>query len=250
MALSTDCTSAQGTTLNWTIEGVKREALVFAPANSQKRQRHPLVFAFHGHFGNMRNNARLMKVQTEWPEAIVVYPQGLPTPSAVDPRGIGNGWQITAGQYSDRDLKLFDAMLATLKQNYSVDEHSVYAVGFSNGAIFSYLLWSERPKVLAAFGINAGRLAPPQQLTTSRPAVVIAGETDAILPFPLQQETIENVRQVDNATGKGQPCGQYCTLYQSTTHTPLVTYIHPGGHIYPTWASAQFVKFFKTHKLP
>jgi polyhydroxybutyrate depolymerase len=77
--------------------------------------------------------------------AIIVYPQGLKTPSLVDPQGNTFGWQTSAGQpdLNDRDLKFFDAMLSTFKQQFTVDETRIYATGFSNGAIFTYLLWAE-----------------------------------------------------------------------------------------------------------
>ncbi len=52
-----------------------------------------------------------------WPEAIVVYMQGLNTPGALtDPDGKRPGWQKTFGDQGDRDLKFFDAVLATLRK--------------------------------------------------------------------------------------------------------------------------------------
>jgi hypothetical protein len=44
-------------------------------------------------------------------------------------------------------------------------------------------------------------------------------------------------------------CG-CAALYTSTTHTPVVTRIHPGGHVYPPWAPMSIVEFFKNHKRP
>ena len=150
----------------------------------------------------------------------------------------------------NRDLKFFDAMLATMRQTYTVDDQRIYSTGFSNGAAFSYLLWAERGKVLAAFGIVAGAIWPPTQLTEPRAVLVIAGQTDQVIPISLQQQAIEAARQVDSATGPGQPCGPICILYPSTTNTPVVTRIHPGGHIYPPWAPPAIVEFFKLHKKP
>src|SRR5205085_5890699 len=116
---------AQGTIMDWTIDGVKRQALVFAPKSGDSKERTPLVFAFHGHGGNMQGTSQLMHIQTLWPEAIVVYPQGLPTVSPHDPQGQLPGWQQEAGQNGDRDLKFFDAMVATMKQTYTVDDDRI-----------------------------------------------------------------------------------------------------------------------------
>jgi polyhydroxybutyrate depolymerase len=241
------------TNMTWTVDGVQRQALVFAPAPvpATNAQPVPLVFAFHGHGGTMQAAAQVMHLQTLWPAAVIVYPQGLKTPSQVDPQGNFPGWQVQAGQpgLNDRDLKFFDAMLATMRQKFPVDNSRVYATGFSNGAIFSYLLWAERGKALAAFGICAGKLDPAEHLTLPRAVVVIGGTNDNVLPFALQQQTIELDRQIDNATGPGQPCGPICTRYPSTSQTPVVTRIHSGGHIYPPWAGAAIVEFLKLHKL-
>jgi len=244
--------SAQGITMRWTVDGENRAALVFAPAPTIGHVKSPLVFAFHGHGGNMNGIAQRMNIHTLWREAIVVYPQGVNRPSAVDPQGNRSGWQVEANQANigDKDLNFFDAMLTTMRQKYLVDDTRVYAAGFSNGAAFSLLLWAERGQSLAAVGECAGRLAPSEQLTLPRALVAIAGLADPINPFRAQKQTIETARQADNATGPGQPCGQYCTLYPSTTQTPVKTFIHPGGHVYPSWASAEIVKFFIAHPQP
>jgi polyhydroxybutyrate depolymerase len=252
LAASAPAALAQ-TTMTWTVDGVQRQALVFAPAPvlATNAQPVPLVFAFHGHGGNMQAASQVMHLQTLWPGAVIVYPQGLKTPSQVDPQGNFPGWQVRAGQagLNDRDLKFFDAMLATMRQKFPVDHERVYATGFSNGAIFTYLLWAERGKVLAAFGIVAGRLDPAEHLSLPRAVEVIGATNDNVLPFADQQQSIDLARQIDNATGPGQPCGPICTRYPSTSQTPVVTRIHNLGHVYPPWAGAAIVEFLKLHKL-
>src|SRR5213078_2290835 len=114
--------ATQPQTMTWTIDGEQREALVYSPAPTISNIKHPLVFAFHGHGGNMQGASQLMHIQSLWPAAIVGYPQGQRA-----------GGQQEAGQNGDRDLKFFDAMLATMKQNYTVDDARIYTTGFSNG---------------------------------------------------------------------------------------------------------------------
>src|SRR5437762_11254110 len=100
--------AAQGK-MEWIIGPDKREALVFAPALETNNEKHPVIFAFHGHGGTMRKTADNWDFQTVWPQAIVVYPQGLPGPPVVNPenRPNGPGWQRYVGDQGDRDLKLF-----------------------------------------------------------------------------------------------------------------------------------------------
>jgi polyhydroxybutyrate depolymerase len=235
----------RGTIMHWTIDGVQRDALVFAPHATKGAAKRPLVIAFHGHGGQMLSTSVRMHIQTLWRRAIVVYPQGLNTPTLIDPMGTKPGWQGKAGDSGDRDLKFFDAIVGRMKQSYAVDKRRIYATGFSNGAVFSFLLWAERAKTIAAIGEVAGRLDPSETLTSARALVAVAGESDAVAPFAVQEQTIEQARQIDSASGAGSPCGQYCTFYPSTNGpVPVKTFIHPGGHVYPTWAPTEIVKFF------
>jgi polyhydroxybutyrate depolymerase len=160
----------------------------------------------------------------------------------------GKSKQTRASPVGNRDLDFFDAMLVTMHQKFTVDDQRVYATGFSNGATFSYLLWAERFKNIAAIGEVAGRLWASEHLTQPRALLAIAGRADTTDPFALQQQTIVAAKQVDNATGSGQSCGQYCTFFPSTSHTPVKTFIHPGAHVYPPRAPGEIVKFFKSHK--
>src|SRR5262245_40801632 len=61
----------------WTVDGVERTALVATPRTSAPHQ--PLVLVFHGHGGTSANAARTFRIHELWPEAVVIYPQGLPT---------------------------------------------------------------------------------------------------------------------------------------------------------------------------
>src|SRR5215471_12351862 len=116
----------------WTVDGVAREALVYVPS-SAKLQPTPFIFVFHGHGGNMNGAARNFHYHQLWPEAIVVYMQGLNTPGRLtDSAGRLPGWQAGLGQEGDRDLKFFDAVLASLEHDYRVHEKRIYAAGHSN----------------------------------------------------------------------------------------------------------------------
>ncbi|HEV2718909.1 MAG TPA: esterase, partial [Thermoanaerobaculia bacterium] len=153
------------------------------------------------------------------------------------------------GQVGDRDLKFFDAVLATLHQRFAVDDHRIYVSGFSNGAIFSLLLWSERGKELAAIGVCAGVLDPAVHLTVPRPVIDIGGSADHVAVFARQQETMEKERAFNGCSATPQACGPGCRLYPSAKGAPVVNIVHPGGHVYPPWASERIAAFFKQHLL-
>ena len=229
----------------WTVDGVEREALVVLPLTSSKSKA-PVIFAFHGHGGNMHFAARGMAFQNFWPEAIVVYPQGLPTPGIVmDFEGKKPGWQREPGQLNDRDLKFVDAILATLREKYSIDDKRVYATGFSNGGLFTYLLLSQRPNLFAAFAPGGSALMRSVPLTEPRPVFHYGGKKDQLARFSRQQETIEQIRKFNGCTAQGEPCGSNCTIYRSAKGAPVATFIHPFGHVYPPPVTPMIVKFFQ-----
>jgi len=247
----------QGKLMTWTIDGVERQALVFAPTVEPPNEKHPVVIAFHGHGGEMHKTADQMQFQIVWPEAVVVYPQGLKSRGVVNDTDYEHpkvpGWQLWPGAYGDRDLKFFDRMLETMRQKFAVDNNRIYAAGFSNGAFFCYMLWAERGTTLAAIGNVAGglwRQPPiPTVLTSSLPLMQIAGIADPEVTLAWQAETIETAQKINNAPIKqGEPCGDCCVLFPSSSQTPVKFLLHTGGHIYPSWASAEFIEFFKKHR--
>lgn len=233
--------------MTWTVDGVQREALVFRPLGAAAKS--PVVFAFHGHAGTMRGASEELDFRHAWPRAIVVYMQGLPTASGGDPGGVRSGWQTEAGQLGGRDLKFFDAVLATLHEKFSVDDNRVYAMGFSNGAFFTYLLWQERPNIFAAFAPCAGMIFPGVHLTVPKPAFIVAGAADERIGPRLRDAAIKTVRDLDSATNNGVSCGAGCSLYASPSGTNVRVLIHPGGHEYPVSVSPMIVNFFKNHAL-
>ena len=235
----------------WTVDGVVREALVYIPAQARTNSA-PIVFAFHGHGGSMRQADRSFGYHTLWPEAIVVYMQGLNTPGRLtDPEGKKSGWQSSIGDQGDRDLNFFDAVLASLKQDYQVDAKRLYATGHSNGGGFTYLLWAARGEQFAAFAPSAAVAARSFSRFKPKPVIHVAGENDTLVKFAWQQQMMYSLRKL-NQCGDGEPWGKErsCTFYPSKLGAPVVTFIHPGTHQFPAAAPAIIVKFFKQHSQP
>lgn len=247
-------TAGSQTNQEWMVEGVSRQALLFVPPTA-KTEPTPVVFAFHGHGGRMRNLADRFPLPSAWPQAIVVYPQGLNTPGRlVDPEGKLPGWQSAPGEQGDRDLKFVDAMLAGLEKEYRLDARRLYATGHSNGGSFTYVLWESRRETFAAFAPTASALwlirglpAGAEESVSGgvlRPILHIAGQKDALVKFAWQERTMETLRKI-NHCGPGEPWGPGCTLYPSGDGAPVITYIHRGGHEIPADAATVVAKFFQ-----
>lgn len=239
--------------LSWKIDGVTRDGMLHIPA-SAKATPTPIIFAWHGHGGNMKNSASSFGYHKLWPEAITVYLQGLNTPGRLtDPEGKKPGWQGKAGDQGDRDLKLFDAVLAQLKRDYKIDDRRIYSTGHSNGGGFTYLLWASRGDIFAAMApSSAGTVARMDDIQLKpKPVLHVAGEKDPLVKFEWQKTAMDTLRKI-NSCGEGHPWGdsKFCTEYTSSSGNPVVTCIHPGTHTFLKEAPALIVKFFKEHPKP
>lgn len=230
----------------WIVDGVEREALVSLPAQKGPAAA-PLVFVFHGHGGAMAQAARSFHVHALWPEALVVYPQGLPTPGKLtDPAGKRAGWQAQAGAQSDRDLKFFDAMLADLRKTQRVDEKRIYATGHSNGGAFTYQLWAERAAVFAAVAPSAALYVPGAGKLTPKSVLHVGSPDDELVKFSWQERMIERVFAV-NGAGARDPAATDYRLYPGKEGMDVALLIHPGGHRFSPEAPARIVEFFQAH---
>ncbi|MCL2104650.1 MAG: esterase [Kiritimatiellaeota bacterium] len=248
LCLAAACVAADLTPREWTVNGVKREALVYAP-NTAKTTAAPIVFMWHGHGGTMRHSAWAFPIHAKWKEAIVVHPQGLPTPSPlVDPEGKRPGWQQKRGEQDDRDLRFFDTMLASLKTEYKVDDKNIFCTGYSNGGMMTFLLWSERPGTFRAFAPCACVALPGVPLTVPKPAFFLMGEKDELVKPEWMRMSVSRLKTLNRCgEGEGKPWGTpRATLFPSSANAPLVVLTHPGGHtIPPGGKTEEIVRFFK-----
>ncbi len=237
----------------WTIDGVKRTALVRIPAGVSGQV--AVVFCWHGHGGRSVQAAGRWGYDKADTTSILVFPQGLPTVSPlVDKTGRLPGWQTTVGGEGDRDIHLFDAILADLKKEHPVDARRVFSMGHSNGAAFSYLLWQARPEVVAAIGSVAGGLRADAKIASPMPVIHVAGQNDPLVKFAWQEATFAAVRRFNGCAEEGKPWAKDgvldATIYASSKGAPLVAAIHGGGHEYAKGSTELIVRFFKENPKP
>jgi polyhydroxybutyrate depolymerase len=228
------------------VDGVTREALIAIPEGASREKPAPVVFGFHGHGGNMRNAARMFGFEKVWPEAVVVYMQGLKTPTRRDPAGEKPGWQNMPGIQGDRDVKAFDAFLAHVKSKTTIDENRIYASGHSNGGGFTYCLWGAKPGLFAAIAPSSAN-PPIAESLKPVPVFHVSGKADAIVPFPDQVRIVVAVRKINGCEEKGTEWARGCTLFKSDQDAPVIWMVHEGGHEYAPRAPNLIVRFFKEH---
>jgi polyhydroxybutyrate depolymerase len=188
----------------------------------------------------------MFRIHELWPEAIAVYMQGVPTKGYYDPEGNRNGWQVSVGEVGDRDLKFFDAVYDRIMRRANGDASRVYACGHSNGGRFTYLLWSARGDRFAAFGPSAAPGFRVLKGAQPKPAFVMGGTEDRLVPFAAQRATIDEIKRLNGVSGAGKTEGYITTYVGKSAY--LKTYIFPGGHRYPQEALRPLVNFFKSHR--
>ena len=226
------------------VDGVSRKAIVILP---QSRSKAPLVFAFHGHGGNMTYSERKFGIEKLWPEAAVVYMQGIPTVTPNDPKGARNGWQVRSTTDGQRDLKFFDKVLAWVKKKQPIDDARVYSMGHSNGAAFTYLLWSTHPGLFAAIAPVAGGF-PVADKPTPIPVLHIAGRNDPIVKYENQVRTVSRMRAFNGCEENGKAWTvKGAEIWNSPKGAPVIFYSHDGRHEVPANAMKMIVKFFQDY---
>lgn len=247
--ISTHVHASDGVT-EWTIDGDKRTAMIVAPAKKTDGPV-PVVLVFHGHSGTIKSCMEMFNLQKDWPEALVVYPQGLPTATSHEPAGRESGWQQKIGINNDRDLKFVDAILKDLGEKYPIDTKRIFATGHSNGGMFSYLLGMTRSKTFAAIAPSAAVVTGLGADKEARPVPVLhfAGKSDTVALFENQMKSMDAVRKRNQCEAEGTAWATVgdlvATLYPSKVGAPFVAAVFPGGHKYPDGATELIVRFFK-----
>ncbi len=227
----------------WDVDGITREALVWVPEKTEALP--PVVFVFHGHGGNVRDISQKFRIHELWPEATVVYMQGLPTPiRRTDPEGRRSGWNSNPNDPESRDLKFFDAVYESL--GGKVDPDRIFSTGHSNGGGFTYCLWAARPELFAAFAPSSAVARNFTDRLVSKPAMHIAGKTDPRVKYAWQEPMMNFIKTLNDCSegeawhSAGELIG---IIYPS--ETPFVTLIHPGGHEFSKDAPELIVRFFQ-----
>jgi polyhydroxybutyrate depolymerase len=239
----------EGNLQTFNVEGARRQVVVYVNAKPAPTSGAPLVFVFHGRGGQAERAAARFKLHEHWPEAVIVYMQGLPGAAGVNDRA-GNqpGWQSMPGAQGDRDVKFFDVALAQIKNQHKIDADRVYLLGHSNGARFANVLWQMRGDKLAALcsaSAQGGRLLRDCQ---PKSIFMIMGEKDTTVPFNGQRRSIELARKVLNTDSSKAKIEGLARIELGKDNTELVVYIHPGGHEFPDEAISLVVRFFQRHK--
>jgi polyhydroxybutyrate depolymerase len=233
-------------TKTYSIDGEQRSAVIY-PGSKAASEPSPVVFVFHGHGGNSRQAARAYALHEAWPEADVVYPQGLPTYSSRT-RRTGPGWQLAPGQDGGRDLKFVDALIKDLRANFHGDPKRTYACGMSNGAAFTFVLLYSRPTEFAAFAEVAGAGGLLARLAkTPKPYLLVHGKSDPLVSASLAEASRDRLIALNGCAKDSKEWATGWQLFPGKDSNDVIWRLHDGGHAWPEGVTQNIVRFFKSH---
>jgi len=212
-----------------------RRALIIEPAAPTMT-----VLVFHGHGSTPEAAVKSMPIQDHLPEAKVIFPEGLPTPSRTDPEGKRSGWQKSLGDQEDRDLDFVDALI----QDHAIGP--VFAMGHSNGGSFCYLLWALRSERFAGFAPSgtSGHRFKAHPNRTPRAIFHVAGRKDFIVPFASQEKAVAAIRTFNECGDEVQEWDEFCHFYPSQK-APVAFYASNRSHDFPKSALPWIAEFFR-----
>ena len=215
-----------------------RMFVVRVPSSSDGRTPAPVLFALHP-FGM---NAQYMQSRVSsrvWPEAIMIYPEGLSRGGGPS----GPSWQGRPGELGDRDVQFFDAMLAWLKSNHCVDGARVFVLGYSNGAALTSVLACARRSSIAGVAIAAGRLAC--QPADPLPVILGHGMRDQTAGYAQAVDAARTWATLNRCSAPPKTGTPGCFAADSCGAAPVTMCTHPGGHEYSSTFTRSAVEFLK-----
>jgi polyhydroxybutyrate depolymerase len=162
------------------VGAVTRSYLMHTPSRRPPDGGYRVILAFHGGGGRGAKMVNLMKLDplADANGIIVVYPDGL--------GGHWNDGRSSIKTKSD-DVGFVTALLDDVEKRYPVNPSKVFAVGISNGAVFTERLGcelSDRIHAIAAVsGTMAAELAPACHPTHPISVLQISGTADPVMPY-------------------------------------------------------------------
>jgi len=170
------------TRLKITSGGMNREYIIDIPANYDPTHPYRLIFSWHQAYGSDTGNANGLHPANDGPNFDAknyayfglhrVMTAANDTAIFIAPGGIGNlPWDY------NRDVVLFDDLLALVDANLCIDDSRVFTTGFSFGAMMSYALTLGRPSKLRGAVAMAAANYNFTQPTNAHVAIAYMGTT-------------------------------------------------------------------------
>jgi polyhydroxybutyrate depolymerase len=169
-------------TLTLQHDGQAREAVVYVPQSAIGTDA-PMLLNFHGYGGQdaWHMEAADMRSLADREGFVLIYPQGTMLSGGAHWNAAPSGGD---NKSSADDLGFTEALIASVTSSHRIDDDRVYAVGYSNGGMFSYYLACERPDLVAAAGSVSGTMLDGSCRDGDPTSIIsIHGTVDSVIPY-------------------------------------------------------------------
>ncbi len=205
-----------GNPISITAANMPRRYILNVPTNYDNTKPYKLVVAYHALNSNdhsVYNEKYYDLLPLSNNTTIFVAPNGQVNGAGCTGTGIGEsncGWPNT----SDEDMKLADAVVAQVEENFCVDTNHIYATGWSYGASMSEQTACERPLGgTGAWGVRAiaiyavAYLSNSTNCKASKPVAYYAshGTNDSVLNYSGGVSIAQTWAGVDGCTWATPP---------------------------------------------
>lgn len=162
-------------------DGRQRSAICYVPSRYDSNTAWPLVLAFHPYLQPNRSWARYVESQAAAERHGYILAM---------PRGSGGlcfrSFRIDPDSQTRKpdDIAFVTQLVESLACRFRIDRTRIYAIGHSNGAMFSHALAAAMPGYLAGFVAVSGPPAEEMPMNTApTPVMMVHGGADRITPW-------------------------------------------------------------------
>lgn len=230
-----------------TVGGRARRVVVEVGARAGKSGPAPVVFFWHGWGGEAGGILDWIGASRQWPEAVFIAPEGLRRRFPGKGSRSRPGWQIASGEFGDRDLAFFDALVADLSRLPCLDTRRFVSTGFSNGGYFSNLLGCQRPGVLAGIAPVGGG-GPREPCETPVPTWIAHGKGDRVVPLSEGRDSFSRWQKTNGCDGAAVDRDGCLVAPGCARETVLCTF--PGRHTWPMVLTPEWSRFLAAQRRP
>ncbi len=226
---------------------LERSYQVYVPKRWNNQAVRPMVLGLHGGYGS----GEIFNQQTRASEQADKYNMLL-----VLPDGYYKSWNAgtcckPAARLGVRDVRFIENLIDRISQDYCVDRSTVFATGFSNGAMLAHRIACEKPGLLKGIAPVAGGIMSACENAGAVATLMISGKDDPRIFWnggefdgsyrPSMQELLASLIGRNECSSKEVPVSQssaqaHCRVLQSCRKAPLrycgldgVGHQWPGG---------------------
>ncbi|HEY4327874.1 MAG TPA: hypothetical protein VGN20_28080 [Mucilaginibacter sp.] len=170
----------QQKTAQITVDGIKRQFIIYIPSLTKATDELPVVISLHGRLGTGKGMMDFADFRplAEKEKFIIVCPDGID-------KSWNDGRPTPAQKKGINDIKFIDQLITYIINTYHGDAGMVYVTGMSNGGFMSSRIACELSNKIAAVAIVAASMDKNMDYHPQRsiPIMYIQGTRDPLVPY-------------------------------------------------------------------